>query len=79
MIIAVSAMILMVFVYTGLVFLWDVTSQENEPEGIWDAIVRTPYEDFFARRKNGICPTEGLVESDYKNPAENFLQFDCFF
>jgi uncharacterized membrane protein len=58
-----------IFYYIGLVGLWQITSDEYEPGGYFDSIVRTPRNDFFIRRQNAVCPTE----------EGEMFEIDCFF
>lgn len=68
-----------VIFYIILVQIWQITSPNHKPANMLDSVVRTPYEDFFVRRRHGICPTGGEYESNYKNPVENLTAIDCFF
>ncbi len=55
--------------YFALVQVWNVTSQVNKPLDALDFAVKTPRGNFFARRENGICPTENVGD---------LVNLDCF-
>jgi uncharacterized membrane protein len=57
------------FFYFILVGFWSITSKSYRPSDILDSAVKTPSEDFFARRVNAVCPTT----------SEDLFAFDCFF
>ncbi len=61
--------VLLVSIYILLVGLWSFTSQSYPPNNQFDTEVRYPKNEFFKRRENGVCPTEG----------ENIFDMSCFF
>jgi len=65
-----AVFIISLFVYLGMVKLWDITSVNNKPGDFADSIVKTPVQDFFIRRGDGVCPTSG---------ANDLFNFSCFF
>lgn len=56
-------------VYFAIVQIWAVTSPVNQPLDALDFTVRTPRGNFFARRENAVCPTEGVTD---------LVNLDCF-
>jgi len=58
----------LILVYAALVGMWSMTSTEYQPVDLLDSGVKTPKEDFFQRRANGVCPTEG----------EDLFAWDCW-
>jgi uncharacterized membrane protein len=57
-------------VYLGMIFIWNSTSSINTPTDFADSAVKIPVDDFFVRRADAICPSDGV---------EEFFTFDCFF
>lgn len=74
-----SILIALIIGYIFSIQAWSLTSNDYKPKGTLDAVVRTPSRDFFTRRAHAICPTDGDVENNYQNPADNLLALDCFF
>jgi uncharacterized membrane protein len=71
LLISLSMIFIMFVIYIGLVAIWDFTSTKNDPIQPLDFAVKIPYdEDFFARRANGLCPTED---------ANDVFAVECFF
>lgn len=60
---------LLLVVYVVFVQAWAATSTDYPPAQPLDLVVRTPAENLFIRRANGVCPTSG----------EDPFQLDCFF
>lgn len=57
-------------IYVSLIQIWGFTSPEYKPTNFLDSIPKIQEDDFFARRRNGDCPTTG---------QEGVLAIDCFF
>lgn len=61
---------LLVIFYIGLVGLWSMTSKSYPPADFADSVVRLQDKNFFERRANGACPTEGVQDA---------FNIECFF
>ncbi len=62
--------VLPIFVtYISLVQIWNVTSEVNKPLDALDFAAKTTRGNFFARRENAICATDGVGD---------LVNMDCF-
>lgn len=56
--------------YVFLIFGWNVTAKNIYPVGLFDNIPKISNKNFFARREDAPCSTNGL---------EDIIQIECFF
>lgn len=65
-----AIMSLLILFYLASVGLWKVTSINILPSDAADSAVRLQDSNFFERRADAVCPTNGV---------EDLFSFDCFF
>jgi len=64
--------ILFFTIYFSFVHFWDLTSSKYQPTNELDSIPKIQENNFFERRRNGECPTQG-------DTIKELFALDCFF